>query len=364
MEAKHRTIERFLRERIETGQYDENGMIESENELVKRFQVSRVTARQALATLEADGLIARRQGKGSMLTGGAPLYRGRMYNRVGVISLADAYDMFEPLQQGVVSQLEANGYEVILLPCEESAQHERACLLRLLSEKLDGLVIEGIVTGMPTPNMDLYNRITEMNLPIVFTDGYHAGVRAAHILVNDRDIVRRMVEHLADLGHTRIGGIFCMTQIQGISRYQGYVDGLCENGLEYCDDRVLLLTTRDRKYVFDNLYNAYRSSILDSTAMVCYSDFFAHYLAITLLRDGIMVPDKISVTGLDDVRLPLYGRLRLTTAAHPKAAMGRQAAQMLHTMITTRRTVENEVMDMTFVPGNTTAQVHTASPLS
>ena len=152
-----------------------------------------------------------------------------------------------------------------------------------------------------------------------------------------------------------------MTQMQGILRYQGYLDGLCENGLEYCDDRVLLLTTRDRKYMFDNLYNAYRPYILDSTAMVCYSDFFAHYLAITLLRDGVKVPDQISVTGLDDVLLPLYGRLRLTTATHPKDAMGRRAAEMLHTMITTCRAVENAVMDMTFVPGNTTARANTVS---
>ena len=359
METKYRTIEHFLRERIGLGAYDPSGMLESENELAKRFGVSRVTARQALAILEADGLIARIQGKGSMLTGGAALYRGRLHNRVGVISLADAYDMFEPMQQGVVGQLEAYGYEVILLPCEESAQKERACLQRLMDEELDGMVIEGIVTGMPTPNIDLYDQIAQMRLPLVFTNGYHAGVRAAHILVNDRDIVRHMVRHLAGLGHTRIGGIFSMTQTQGILRYQGFLDGLRENGLAYCDDRVILLTTRDRKYVFDNLYNAYRSYILNATAMVCYSDFYAHYLAITLLRDGVTVPDQISVTGLDDASLPLYGRLRLTTAAHPKGAMGRRAAQMLHTMITTRRAVENEVMDMAFVPGNTTARAST-----
>jgi len=357
METKHRLIESFLRERISAGEYNTSGIIESENLLANQFNVTRVTVRRALATLEADGLIERKQGKATKLSGDAAFYRGRLYSRVGVISLADEYDIFEPMQQGVVSQLEAFGYEVILLPCEESAQRERACLNKLLDQHLDGLVIEGIVTGMPTPNIDIYHRITDIKLPIVFMDGYHANVRAAHILVNDHDITQEMVRHLAGLGHTRIGGIFCMTQMQGILRYQGFLDGLRENGLEYCDDRVLLLTTRDRKQVFDNLYNAYRSSILNATAMVCYSDFFAHYLAITLLRDGVMVPDQISVTGLDDARLSLYGRLRLTTAVHPKDAMGRKAAQMLHTMITTRRCVGDEVMDMTFVPGNTTAKV-------
>ena len=256
MKAKHKMIAQYIRERIERGYYDEKGMLESENELVSRFSVSRATARQALASLETDGLIERQQGKRSLLTGGASLYRGRIYNRVGVIRLADAYDMFEPLQQGIASQLDADGYEVVALPCEESARDERICLLKMLNEKLDGLIIEGIVTGLPTPNMDLYHQLAKLRIPLVFTDGYHSGVHASHLLVNDRNIIKHMVGHLAGLGHTRIGGIFCMTQIQGISRYQGYVDGLRENGLDYDDDRVLLLTTRDRKYVFDNLYNA------------------------------------------------------------------------------------------------------------
>jgi GntR family transcriptional regulator len=58
-----------LRREIEDGAYEPTGKLPSEAELMQRFGVSRVTARLAVGRLEDDGLIERRQGKGSYATG-------------------------------------------------------------------------------------------------------------------------------------------------------------------------------------------------------------------------------------------------------------------------------------------------------
>lgn len=65
--SRHEQISNWLRERIEEGTYETDEKLPSENELCKRFDVSRVTVRRALETLESEGYICRRQGLGSFV---------------------------------------------------------------------------------------------------------------------------------------------------------------------------------------------------------------------------------------------------------------------------------------------------------
>jgi GntR family transcriptional regulator len=64
---RHEQISTWLREEIESGAYQVDERLPSENELCERFEVSRITVRRALQTLEADGFIYRRQGLGSFV---------------------------------------------------------------------------------------------------------------------------------------------------------------------------------------------------------------------------------------------------------------------------------------------------------
>ncbi len=52
---------------IQQGQFGALGKLPSEAELVERFQVSRVTIRLSLAKLEEDGVVERKQGKGTFV---------------------------------------------------------------------------------------------------------------------------------------------------------------------------------------------------------------------------------------------------------------------------------------------------------
>lgn len=58
-------IARQLLDEIRAGTYGANGKLPSEAELVERFQVSRVTIRLALGKLHEDGVVERKQGKGT-----------------------------------------------------------------------------------------------------------------------------------------------------------------------------------------------------------------------------------------------------------------------------------------------------------
>lgn len=60
-----------LRERIALGDYPRSGALESEAELGRRYEVSRVTVRRALEQLRDEGLVAARRGAGWYVVSGA-----------------------------------------------------------------------------------------------------------------------------------------------------------------------------------------------------------------------------------------------------------------------------------------------------
>src|SRR3546814_12120075 len=64
-----------LKRRIFSGEWPPGQQIPTLEELTQQFGVARVTARQAVGTLEQEGLIWRRQGKGTFVADGVSTQR-------------------------------------------------------------------------------------------------------------------------------------------------------------------------------------------------------------------------------------------------------------------------------------------------
>ncbi|MFU8859163.1 MAG: GntR family transcriptional regulator [Cyclonatronaceae bacterium] len=65
---RHSQISQWLRKKIEESEYKPDEKLPSENELATMFDVSRVTIRRALQSLESDSVIYRCQGLGSFVS--------------------------------------------------------------------------------------------------------------------------------------------------------------------------------------------------------------------------------------------------------------------------------------------------------
>ena len=64
---QYRKLYELLRKHILTGVYEEGSLLPSENELCAVYEITRPTVRHALDTLVKDGLILKKQGKGSIV---------------------------------------------------------------------------------------------------------------------------------------------------------------------------------------------------------------------------------------------------------------------------------------------------------
>ncbi|MFO7847724.1 MAG: GntR family transcriptional regulator [Balneolaceae bacterium] len=103
---RHAQITKWLFEQIEEGEYQADEKLPSENELAKKFDVSRVTIRRALQSLESDELIYRCQGVGSFVSDGRKKH-----------SLVELTDFNEDMTKaGLVASSVVKRFDVITAP--------------------------------------------------------------------------------------------------------------------------------------------------------------------------------------------------------------------------------------------------------
>jgi Transcriptional regulators len=78
----------IIHNKIISGQYEPEEKLPTEDELVRDFQVSKITVRNALALLEADGLIHRIRGKGTYVAKVIPTTKQYVHTSLNKMSSA------------------------------------------------------------------------------------------------------------------------------------------------------------------------------------------------------------------------------------------------------------------------------------
>lgn len=330
MAFKYLQLATELQAEISRGTFPDK--LPTEKELAEAYQVSRQTVRQALEHLVNLGLIEKRQGSGSRV-----LDKGRSAgsNRIAIVtSYIDNY-IFPSVLQDIQKILTRRNFSTLLYATQNRPAVEREILQGLLRQSVDGLIVEGAKTALPTPNLDYYEKLDRAGIPVVFLHGSYGELKNV-VCVSDDNFGGGylLVRHLIAKGHTKIAGIFKSDDIQGHQRYAGFLAAMRDAGLNIPDDRVYWYTTEERRFlldyghteILDHFLNFYMK---ECTAVVCYNDEIADRLVRHLLSIGRKVPGDIAVVSFDNSYYSDLCPVRITSLAHEAHKMGEIAAQLL-----------------------------------
>jgi len=136
-------LENVLREKITSGTYGDGERLPTEIELIKEYGVSRITVRQALAALAEDGLIDRKQGRGTYIAERKSKHR----KFTGTIHLTGSLDeliemgMDTPVKVLEMNLVDADQHEAELLQIKIGVPIYRLKRLRLHENKPYSLII-------------------------------------------------------------------------------------------------------------------------------------------------------------------------------------------------------------------------------
>ena len=327
-ELKYRTLANDLRAGIQSGQYGAGQRLPSENELALTRGLSRQTVRLAMRLLEEEGLTERVRGSGTYVKQ-AP--RRPVSHNIAVITTYISDYIFPMVLNGIEKTLASRQYTAMLASTQNQVDRERSILKEFLQKNIDGFIIEGTRTALPNPNIDLYARIRELGLPVVFINGVYPELTdAVAVLSDDFQGGLDACEYLIHKGHSNIAGIFKSDDAQGHRRYAGMASAMIRHDLLLRDDNVLWFTTLDQAMLMDALA---LEVVSGCSAVVCYNDQVAVRLIELLRNRKIRVPEDIAVISFDNSTLSEVAAVKITSLEYPKERLGRIAAEKLLNML-------------------------------
>ncbi|HWP52323.1 MAG TPA: GntR family transcriptional regulator [Clostridia bacterium] len=331
-EHKYAELAQKLREDIQSGFYTAGHKLPSENELADMTGFSRQTVRQAIGILEREGLANRIQGSGTYVR--SPGFRREATRNIAVVTTYIGEYIFPFILHGIDEVLSRNGYTSMLSATRNRVDNERRILTELLGKPIDGMIVEGTKTALPNPNIDLYEKIEQAGIPVVFINGFYPDLkRPVYVVADDLEGGSMACRSLLDKGHTHIAGIFKSDDIQGHRRYAGYTKALRIAGITVRDDHVMWYTTENR----DSMLEACAMQILNGcTAVVCYNDEVALKVMEVLDEKGVSIPSKMELASFDHSTIARLSARPFLSLANPKESLGRVAAEKLLNLLKNR----------------------------
>lgn len=308
----------------------------TEAELASQYKVSRQTVRAALSLLKSRGLIESRQGSGSYATGLSP---SLPQNRIPILISRSQEYLYPHLLADIRQTLAEKGYHLQIFTTENDTTVERAHLLSFLKTPPRGLIAEGVKSTLPTPNADLYRKLKAAGTRLLFLHNYYDAL-PDEVCVKDDNYYGGclLANHLAQLGHTNIAGLFKIDDRQGPERYQGVACCLRDQGLALSDRHVGWFQTADVEALEKRqdtrfLAEFIRERLPGCTAVICYNDEIAYWLLKELAYARIQVPRDLSVVCFGNSYLSDLSKVRITTLAHRPQEMGKITADTMISLL-------------------------------
>lgn len=249
------------------------------------------------------------------------LRTGRTHT-IGVLVPDITNPVFPPILQGIEASAAARGYFVFVANVADPALAP-PIVERMLAQQVDGLV-----NAIARRDDPLLSYLSRVGMHTVLVNRADESGRLPAVVSDDRLAMKLAVEHLVGLGHKRIAHLAGPQQVPtGVGRRQGFEQALRDHGLAPAN--VIECESYSREAGRAAMHKLLAAPGKRPQALVCCNDLVALGAYDELRRQGIRVPQDISVTGHNDMPLVDMVEPPLTTIRLPHRELGWRAAEML-----------------------------------
>lgn len=306
----YRQLADIIRSDIKSGIISPGSKLPSENELAKKYNMSRLTARQAVSVLVNEGLVERYHGKGSYCKN-----RQRNLKIDVLLDMADYY--FIPYyMQSISKVLEENGASFIAADTKNKCSEVVRILNEIAHRGSDGIIL------LASPEKDyeknaikeVFALLKEKSIPCIQIDTWYDLPDISRVIMDEDMMGRLAAEHFKAMGHSKIAVVYYENNILSDMRMNPFYDMFNDiTEINYFDTNLEL-----------KIKDACESGI---TGIFCYSDFMAIKVIETLNSLNLKIPDDISLITVDDT--PVSQIYYITSVEHAKEKIGEYAAKCI-----------------------------------
>jgi LacI family transcriptional regulator len=256
-----------------------------------------------------------------------PIARGLKTNRsytIGVLIPDITNPLFPPILRGIEDRLDDAGYTSLIVNTDNDPDRERSHLDAMRTRQVDGFI-----SATARLDRDVLADIAARGTPLVLVNRSFEDGSVPAVAVNDRQGIRLAVEHIAALGHERIGHIAGPQNTStGHRRYLGFLEAMRTVGLDTPEEHVRFsdwFTEEEGKRLCGELLDG----VSALTAIVAGNDLLAIGCYDALEARAMRCPDDVAIVGFNDMPLVDHLRPPLTTVRVPQREIGSVAADLL-----------------------------------
>lgn len=306
MAAKYLTIARDLRNFILSNQSITTYKLPTEQEMCDKYHVSRQTIRQALKILEEENLIIRIQGSGAYI-----LPQTDYLRKVKIVLLvAEENEYTYPqLIADISSVLTEKSLRIEVLSTHNDVNVERDILHDLMTEHISLLVVEGVHTSFPNPNLDLYRSLMEQKTKIMFIgNAYPELTHAGCVLMDDRQGGYLLGKQMIINERYDVWAILPDYIQNAKDRFHGFISAYSEKNLAIPTQNIFWYSQRHMRALYDHNDSSFLADFVKNYAskcsgVFCYNDEIAYWLIKELTYAKIPVPERIGIVSFDNSHL-------------------------------------------------------------
>lgn len=256
--------------------------------------------------------------------------RGERARLVGLVLPELQNPIFPAFADVIGGALAQQGLTPVLCTQTNGGVSEADYVELLLQQQVSGVVFAGGQFAQADARHEHYRLLSERKVPVVLVNAAIEDLGFPCVACDDAVAVEQAWRHLSLLGHERIGLVLGpddhVPSMRKLAAARGVVRAAGGTLPEDAVERAMFSLEGGQAA-------AARLMRRGITGIICASDPLALGAVRAARREGLRVPDDISVVGYDDSAFMNCTEPPLTTMRQPIEAMGRAAVELLVTQI-------------------------------
>jgi DNA-binding LacI/PurR family transcriptional regulator len=332
---KHHEIYRTLLREILDGQYNAIQRLPSEVQLVRRFGVSRPTAARALRDLQSEGVIERRVGSGSFLTGVQPS-TAEASRHLGVLLPAlEISEILDFVCQELASLARSKDYSLLWAnsskpPADLTVKDAQDVCQHFIRRNISGVFFAPFEFAADKDEVSkrTAEELRRAGIAVVLLDRdlVPFSFRSDFDLVGLDNVLAGYLagQHMVKLGMQNLAFVASAYSAPTIeARVAGAREAMLDNNLVPSKDFYRIGDARDPSFVKELLRNRKIDGI------ICGNDYTAALLMQSFAKARVRVPEDMRLMGFDDLKYAELLTTPLTTVAQPYRDLARNALRAM-----------------------------------
>jgi LacI family transcriptional regulator len=243
---------------------------------------------------------------------------------VGLLVPAISNDVFSHIAEVLEEELRHESVGLVIVTSGWDPGGERLALQSLRDRRVDALV----ASLVNDRDAELAQLLAAVASPIVLLDREIPGANADVVLTDLRGGIRKALEHLAGLGHRCVGMATLSSDVrpgrQAVAAFESFVARL---GLSAVAEMTVPYNRMTRQYGAEI---AERMLAMGATAILCCVPNTVTAGVLEYLdREGISIPEDISIVAMDESELASVKKPQLTVITREIDDMARFASRMV-----------------------------------